>query len=534
MLSGAPTVQGTFTFGVTVTDSEATPASVTQQFTLTISGPQNLAGLTGNYAFTFTGNNSTGALVTTAGSFVSDGNGTITSGEQDTNALNAANETNTPNLVGTYTLGSDGRGTITFTNAPNTPTYAYSIDSTGTHGRLIEFDSTGTRGSGRLEKQTLTTCVVANGSTNSYGGTFAFAGSGYAGTQSSTGTGPLVFAGAFSATPPAAGVSQGSLDNGETDANIAGTLFPQAGPTGVGFYLSGSDSTHCSFELQPQWGVLNYNAYPVSATEAFLIEVDSTSVTPYVSTLDLKQQTGYPFLTQGVLSSSLAGGLSGQFLNNSGTLSPEAEIIQIAPTSNGAFNLLLTDNIAGNVLTNMQTSSTAPAPLSVTYSSDQLGRITTNLASPYQPVLYLVSSDEAFIISNTNGTGFPIIVGHLDPQSVPTAPGFSNAYLTGNFVVGTAAPPPSTAAADVSGFFTLDGAGNISGTQDASTTSGNTSAEAVAGTYNVLDIADGTGTVALTSPAAFGGVYVIVSPTKLVMLSTTSGDTNPVVTIVGH
>jgi hypothetical protein len=101
-------------------------------------------------------------------------------------------------------------------------------------------------------------------------------------------------------------------------------------------------------------------------------------------------------------------------------------------------------------------------------------------------------------------------------------------------VVGTAAPPPSTAAGDVSGFFTLDGAGNISGTQDVSTTSGNTAPQAVAGTYNVLDIADGTGTVALTSPATFGGVYVIVSPTKFVMLSVTNGDTNPVVTIVGH
>ena len=536
LLSGAPTVQGTFTFGVTVTDSEATPASVTQQFTLTISGPQNLAGLTGNYAFTFAGNNSAGALVTTAGSFVSDGNGNITTGEQDTNALNAANATNTPNLTGTYTLGSDGRGTITFTNAPNTPTYAYSIDSTGTHGRLIEFDSTGTRGSGRIEKQTLTSCLVANGSTNAYGGTFAFAGSGYAGTQSSTGTGPLVFAGVFSATPPAAGVTQGSLDSGETDANVAGTLFPQAGPTGIGFYLSGSDSTHCSFELQPQWGTLNYNAYPVSATEAFLVEVDSTSVTPYVSTLDLKQQFGYPFLNQGVFSSSLAGGLSGQLLTNSGTLAPEAEIMQISPQSNGSFNLLLTDNTAGTILTNMQTSTTAPAPLTMSYSSDQLGRVVPSLltAPRYQPILYLVSSSEAFIISNSNGAGFPIMVGHLDPQSVPAAPGFSNAYLTGNFVIGSAAPPPSTAAGTVSGFYALDGAGNISGTQDASTTSGNTSAQAVAGTYNVLDIADGTGTVALTSPATFGGVYVIVSPTKFVMLTVTPSDANPVVTIVGH
>ena len=534
LLSGAPTVQGTFTFGVTVTDSESTPASVTQQFTITIAGPQNLLLLTGNYAFTFTGKSSTGALVTIAGSFVADGAGSITAGEQDTNTLSATTETNTPALTGTYTMGSDGRGTVTFTNAPGNPIYAIAIDTTGTHGRLIEFDTTGTRGSGRIEKQTLTTCAVANGSTNSYGGTFAFAGSGYAGTASSTGTGPLVFAGAFNATPPAVGLTQGTLATGETDANVAGTLFPQSGPTGVGFYSSGNDSTHCSFEFQPPWGTLNYNAYPVSATEAFLIEVDSASTTPYVSTLDLKQQTGYPFLTQGVFSSSLAGGLSGQFLNNSGLLSPEAEVMQIAPLSNGSFNLLLTDNTAGSVLTNMQTSTSAPAPLAVTYASDQVGRITTNLASPYQPLMYLVSSSEAFIISNSNGAGFPILVGHLDPQSVPVAPGFSNAYLTGNFVIGSAAPPPSTAAGTVSGFYTLDGAGNITGTQDVSASTGNTATEAVAGTYNVLDIADGTGTVAVTSPATFAGVYVIVSPTKFVVLTVTPSDANPILTIAGH
>ena len=87
--------------------------------------------LTGNYAFTFSGNNSAGALVTTAGTFVADGNGNITTGEQDTNPSAPIPRTNTPNLTGTYTLGSDGRGTITFTNAPTHPTYAFSIDSTG-------------------------------------------------------------------------------------------------------------------------------------------------------------------------------------------------------------------------------------------------------------------------------------------------------------------------------------------------------------------------------------------------------------------
>ena len=300
----------------------------------------------------------------------------------------------------------------------------------------------------------------------------------------------------------------------------------------MGLYQSGSDATHCSFQISPSWATLNYNAYPVSATEAFLIQVDSPSVTPYISTLDLKQQSGYPFLTQGVFSSSLAGGLSGQFLSSAANLLPEAEIVQISPTSNGAFNLLWTDNTAGSVFTNMQTPTAAPAPISVSYSSDQFGRIQPALQAPYQPVLYLVSSDEAFIMSITGGNPFPIIVGHLDPQSVPKAPGFSTAYLSGNFVEGSIAPAASTTT-NVSGYFTLDGNGNITGTRDTSTTTANTATQAVAGTYNVLDIADGTGFVAPT-PSVFAGEYVIVSPTKWVMITTTPGDTNPILTVFGH
>ncbi len=534
LLSGSPTVQGNFTFGITVVDSEATPANVTQTFALSIAGPQNLALLTGNYAFTFSGNNSTGGAVTTAGSFVADGNGNITSGEQDTNSVSATAPTNTPNLTGTYTLGTDGRGTITLSNAPGAPTYAFSIDLAGLHGRLIELDTTGTRGSGRIEKQSVTTCAVTGDPSNTYGGTFVFAGAGYAIANSTTNAGPTSFVGTFAAEPPISPSTQGSLDNGEADGNIAGYVSPTPGPTGLGLYQSGADNTHCSFTLQPLFGQLDYNAYPVSSSEAFLVQVDPVSSTsPFVSTVDLRQQFGYPFVTQGTITSNLAGGLVGQLVSGTASYSPEVEIMQVSPQSSGAFNLLLTDNTAGSVLTNMATSSTSAQPLAVNYSSDQYGRITTNLTSPYSLLMYLISSQEAFVMSDTNGTGYPVLLGHLDSQSAPET-SFTLAYLDGTFVEGSAGPPPSTAARNVSGFFALDGEGNITGTQDESTTSGKTQAENVAGTYSVLDATNGTGAVALTQPAIFAGQYVIVSPTKFVMITSTSGDANPILIIEGH
>ena len=185
-LTGTATVEGTYTFGVTVTDSTVpTPAVITQNFTLAVTPPQNLSLLSGNYAFTFSGYNS-GGYVAAAGVFTSNGTGTITAGEADYNALNGS-PVNYPNLQGTYTLGQDGRGALTFTNVTGSPVYAFTVDASGSgntpgqHGRLVEFDSTGTRGSGRLEMQSVTTCVV-NSTNSTYNGNFAFGGSGFGST----------------------------------------------------------------------------------------------------------------------------------------------------------------------------------------------------------------------------------------------------------------------------------------------------------------------------------------------------------------
>ena len=534
LLSGSPTVQGNFTFGITVVDSEATPANVTQTFALSIAGPQNLALLTGNYAFTFSGNNSTGAAVTTAGSFVADGNGNITSGEQDTNSIAGTPLTNTPNLTGTYTLGTDGRGTITLSNAPGAPTYAFSIDLAGLHGRLIEFDTSGTRGSGRIEKQSVSTCVVTGDASNTYAGNFTFGGTGYASAYTTTGAGPLSVAGTFYATAPISPATQGSIGSGEDDANIATVSYSDPGGSLTGLSNSGTDSTHCVFNLQPQWGDLKYDVYPVTASEAFLVEVDPVSSnTPFISTLDMEVQVGYPFLAQNVIGGPMAGGLSGQVLSGSSFL-PDVEIMQLNPTAGGAFNLLLTDNLAGTITSNMATQNIASSPVSITYSSDQYGRLqATNLISPISPVFYLVNSTEAFVLSISGNNQLPIIFGHLTAQSTPGT-SFNLAYLNGTFVEGSVGPPPSTAARNVSGFLALDGEGNITGTQDESTTSGKTQAENVAGTYNVFDSTNGTGSVALTQPAVFAGQYVIVSPTKFVMITSTSGDANPTLIIEGH
>jgi|HubBroStandDraft_6_1064221.scaffolds.fasta_scaffold01599_6 hypothetical protein len=524
LLSGTPTTAGTYNFGITATDNSAPPVPVTVNFTLVVSGPQNLAGLNGSYAFEFSGYNSTG-FVAFAGTFTANGTGGITAGEEDYNVIGAT-PVNYTGLMGTYTLGTDGRGTFTFTSStPAQPaqqyTYAFSIDAIG-NGRFIEFDSTGTRGSGRIAPQTVTSCVV--GTTTTYIGSFAFGGSGFAG-PAPTGSGPIAFAGAFTATPPISPSTQGSLGQAEFDTNVPNQAN-SFDPSLSGLYQSGPDATHCTMSLSStNLAAQNYSVYPVSASEAFLVETDNTispTTTPYLAAGEMIQQAdaGGSFPTQNVLSENIAGGLSGQVLSG-GIYLPDVSVVQISPQAGGSIQFLIEDNQAGNV-TNWAT------PVTVTYTADSLGRVQTGLLSPFYPILYLVSSSEAFFVGTV--IGGPTF-GHFTAQSGSP---YTAQVMANTFVEGTSAPAAS-ADNDLSGFLTLSDTFGVTGTQDVSTTAGNTSAQTVTGTYALTDTGatDGSGTMTFTAPV-FTGDFFIVTPSKIVMITTTAGDENPVLIIIGH
>ncbi|MGA8676350.1 MAG: putative Ig domain-containing protein [Candidatus Acidiferrales bacterium] len=531
-LTGTPTTEGTYTFGVTVTDSTTpTPAVITENFTLSVTPPQNLSLLSGNYAFTFSGNNS-GGYVAAAGVFTANGNGTITAGEADYNELNGS-PVNYPNLQGTYTVGQDGRGAITFTNVTGSPIYAFSVDASGTgntpgtHGRMVEFDSTGTRGSGRLEMQSVTTCVVT-ATTATYNGNFVFGGSGFGSTAGGAQAGPMAFAGGFTAVPPVSPSTVGSLGPGEIDANYVGStpMDTNGGTPLSGSYQSGSDATHCEFQFST-FASLDYDVYPISATDAFMIETDAaaTSATsPYISTAEMKLQFGQPFFA-GAITGPMAGGVSGQVVSV-----PYVSVLQLVPGGSGSFGLSLTDNEAGNV------TSTNGNAQSVTYSVDQYGRVFTGFVinSAFEPVLYLIDSQDAFVVGQLEQAP---IFGEFDAQSQPTS--FTPTFIAQNFplIQGTVAPPVS-AARDFSGFLNFNGSvtpATVNGIQDESTASASTAAETVTGTYVLsgTGATDGSGSITLTSPAAFTGAFYFVSPTKMVEITTTTGDANPVLIIIG-
>jgi hypothetical protein len=239
----------------------------------------------------------------------------------------------------------------------------------------------------------------------------------------------------------------------------------------------------------------------------------------------MKQQSGQPFLGA-VISGPMAGGVSGQVLSV-----PYVSVLQLVPQSGTTtVNLSLTDNEAGNV------TSTKGTPQTVTYSVDQLGRVFTGfeINTAFEPVLYMIDSQDAFVMGQLNGAP---IFGEFDAQAQPTS--FTTQFIVQDFplIEGTSAPAVS-ADRDLAGFLTFDGSvtpATVTGTQDESTSTANTSAETVTGTYALSSTgaSDGSGTITLTSPAAFTGAFYFISPTKMVEITTTNGDANPVLIIIG-
>ena len=542
-ISGTPTgtTTGNFPITVQVADSEVPPMMQNASLSITIT---NL--LSGNYAFEFNGFNAQGAVVA-AGNFTSDGVSTISSGVGDFNAITGTPSGGTlETFTGTYTILANGRGTLTLTTSKSgTLTYAFALDSNGLHGRLVELDSSGNRGSGEIAEQNVTTCASSTLSgAGPLGADFVM---GITGTEAGFGgaaSGPFAVAGRFTAEVPANSSTPGTIDNAEVDANAPSSVTPIAPDTTFsGTFQTSTQASRCTMSVGQQIGNMTFSVYPVTltsglVTEAYIVETDAVSAaTPFLSAGKLMHQTDYPFsnaiqsFAPGTATS--VGGLAGPVIPSGGAAYvPFAALAEVQPTGGTAFNLALVENIDGAVTTDLG-ANVLPSNFG---TGDSFGRLeTTTTSTTFEPVLYIINTNEALcILDNLNSP----VLGILEPQS--TGP-FSSSTIAGTLIEGTSAPAQMTLQ-NYSGAvaFTSTGAttGSVAGTEDLSTTGANSPGLAVSGTYALTATGqtDGSGTLSLTQappPPAFNGAFFIVSPTKAVMITTTAGDTNPVLTILG-
>jgi hypothetical protein len=174
------------------------------------------------------------------------------------------------------------------------------------------------------------------------------------------------------------------------------------------------------------------------------------------------------------------------------------------------------------------------APLSANFEqADQYGRVATDVISPIGPVFYMISQSTAFCIGEEQSqTSQPHpFFGVFQPQS--SGP-FTASTIAGAFIQGTGAPA-APSVQDVAGSVEFANTstinGDIVGTQDQSTSTANTPGRSVSGGYVVLDTNAGFGSLAFSQPAVATGYFLIVSPSQVLMITTTTGDANPVVLI---
>jgi hypothetical protein len=139
---------------VTITASATADPSVTASVKISIVPVGSNAMLNGSYVFFVQGVDSNGSYCA-SGTIVADGQGGITSGEQD--YTDESIQAGPDAFTGTYSIGPDGRGSLTINVSnsllPHNGVETFSIAVTSaTHALIIQFDGTATS-SGTLDFQ---------------------------------------------------------------------------------------------------------------------------------------------------------------------------------------------------------------------------------------------------------------------------------------------------------------------------------------------------------------------------------------------
>ncbi len=579
VVSGTPTTVGASSFTVTATDSEGTPktASLPLVLLITYATTPSDALLTGPYAFLFQGYDDAvlGVVAyqtSTIGSFTADGMGVLSMGELDSNHQTSnptGNTVPTRDLVGTYTVGADGRGNIAITtlNADGstgaTTVYAIALHlpvapaTAASRGALIEYDGDklyGTKGSGTLLAQNPT--AIAAGLTGSY----AFGLGGETPclptcTLSLLTAGPVVEVGQFNAAGGA--ITGGTADTNAAALNISNSTLSgtYAGADGNGRVQLTMNTSRLAGTVYPT----DFAVYIVDANNAFVMSTDKHSV--YVlqaGTAKLQTQATYtnasldapyvgyesamanPGLVSGTVLNGVLNFSSATIFegigNGNGTCTTRsvtnAGLTGLVNTLTGVVgNTGLLSNILGSYTSTGSSTCTVAANgravLAYAPPATLLGGLLGN-PSPAPRVAYLVSPNSGYFLE-TSYAG----LGMLEAQ---TGAPFSPATLTGTFVYNTI-PASTLATIDASGAFTADGAGHTTSLLDENIG---------VGTLNVLQLGvAGSATYTLTAqPAPYDpaqvGEYTLsdgttiyaIAPGRFVLLNPGPVSTSPYIVLL--
>jgi len=479
VISGTPQNVGSSTFTVQVVDSETPPVTASSgQLSITIASPGgngNPGLLSGNYAFYLNGWNSSTPW-TLAGSFISNGNGNITSGVIDGNSVTGSPYT--ANISGTYAISTTNLNTITIQGSGWGPmTLAFDLDSSG-NGRIIEYDDTtgqGSRGSGALRKATASAFSLS-----ALSGTWAF------GMTGADHAGRFVNAGVFSVN------SSGSMTNGECDTNEAGDYTTCTFSGTVSAVNSQTGRTTAT--VQSSNGPAHNAVYVVSSSEMLMTSADSDNN-------GQPMQVGEGLRQSGPFSNSSLNGLAVFYMQSTAGSEDESGAGIISSSGNGNATLLVLDSDNGGTITEQ-------GPGQLTYSVASNGALTFTGAGNNAPAGFLISQNKAFTVSTGSNPDF----SWWEPQ---TGGPFSNASLDGAYAGGTLAPLDYSNSKEEIDATSGGGTGTMT---VSSYTSGSDGLDQGFGTIvNYSMASNGRGTAEAQGDEAPSVVYMI-SPTRFVIL----------------
>jgi hypothetical protein len=423
-------------------------------------GPNsNNSLLNGQYAFLFSGEYATSsvsiAFVTAAGSFTADGNGHITSGQEDFTVAGVGTTNFT--FGGTYAVGSDNRGNALLTGTPGCATWQFTLVN-GSHGVMTCFGPLGDlviTANGNFDLQD-TTAFSTTKLTGDY--VFNFAGQGL-GLGNVAQAGDLQMNGA------------GSVPGGEVDINDSLSVTQDGALTGTYTVASSGRGTAA---LNFGGSTHTYAFYVVNAGDMKFVETDTLPVaggemrTQAAAPVTLASG-GYAFTFAGADSAGLsmvAGGV--MTTDGNGTLS--------------GGTLDVNDN--GTVQT--------PQTITGTYSFNTTGRGTTTIGGRQ----FAIYPAQDGTVNMAEIDTFGVTAGTAQAQSGS----FSAGSITGNYALamtGSFLPAPSTPQEeDITGRITSDGVSGLSGTLDINNFGAFTQGLAVSsGSYTMSSNGRGTATI---------------------------------------
>jgi hypothetical protein len=463
--------------------------------TVTVESSANNPNLSGQYALLLSG--FAGANpVAGVGSFIADGNGGLISGSMDVTWDNIVYHRTLTNS--TYSVGSDNRGMMNLNFTIGTGpdlffTFSFALDSfspagLATLGRLIASTPAGMSGTGFFVKQD-----PAAFSSAAINGGYAF---GFAGPQ---GIYENVALGRFTA-------SGGLLSAGHVDLIGFGASGLQPGQPFTGTYsVDGSGRGEATLNISGQPNPLGFILYAVSSVESLWMDTAGSGATGMAL-----QQSGGPFNASSLNGTPVFGAAGFTVAGNDVTV--------------GEVHFDGLGNLSGTNDENYFGLSFSNEPISGTYTVDSngLGRgVINEVKGPGLNVFYLVSPDRGFILSGNDSLEF----GTFEPQ---TGGPFSNASLSGKYVLGTLPLLSSPETSLVFGVLSADGVGNLSGKL---TTKGGT--QTIAGTYSVSANGRTTLSITPTSGSPSNLVFYFVSPSKAVGVQMTDfGPANVAVNVI--